>query len=101
MARYPLCAQFALLRLAALTCRARVSSFDVLRSILGCVLLTAAVLEGYQLAAGPVIETSFFTSRWFLIGLVEFELILGVWLLIAVNTQLAWYVSVRIKHFFE
>jgi hypothetical protein len=47
----------------------------------GLVLLTAAAFKGYQLATEPALENGVFTSRWFLMGLVEFELLLGIWLL--------------------
>jgi hypothetical protein len=50
--------------------------------LLSAVLLTATALKMHQLATGPVVENSLFTTRWFLIGLVEFELALGLWLLI-------------------
>ncbi|MHB1423824.1 MAG: MauE/DoxX family redox-associated membrane protein [Gemmataceae bacterium] len=50
--------------------------------LVGVVLLTAAALKIQQLSAGPTTENTLFTSRWFLIGLVECELALGLWLLI-------------------
>jgi len=59
----------------------RLAGYDVVRIVVGFVLLTAAALKGYQLAAGPVAETGLLTSRWFLIGVVEFELFFGLWLL--------------------
>jgi hypothetical protein len=55
---------------------------------LGVVLLTAAVLKTHQLATGPA-EHSLFTYRWLLIGLVEFELALGLWLLAGVYLEQA------------
>ncbi len=58
----------------------RLAGYDVVRIVLGLVLLTAAALKGYQLATEPVAETSLLTSRWFLIGAVEFELFFGLWL---------------------
>lgn len=41
---------------------------------LGLLLLTAAALNGYQLATEPGMSAGFFDSCWFLIGIVEFEL---------------------------
>ncbi len=49
--------------------------------VLGAVLLAAAAFKTHQLTSGPMPENSLFTSRWFLIGLGEFELALGLWLL--------------------
>jgi hypothetical protein len=50
-------------------------------AVLGVVLLIAAALKTHQLATGPSGENSLFTSRWFQIGLVEFESVLALWLL--------------------
>jgi hypothetical protein len=50
--------------------------------LIGVVLLTAAALKTHQLAAGPTQENGLFTSRGSLIALVEFELALGLWLLV-------------------
>jgi uncharacterized membrane protein YphA (DoxX/SURF4 family) len=55
--------------------------YDVVRLLLGVLLLTAGVLKGYELASGPVPETSPLTSRWLLIAVVEWELLFGAWLL--------------------
>jgi hypothetical protein len=54
----------------------------ILPATLGLVLLTAAALKVHQLTTGRVGESSLFTSRWSLIGLIELELALGVWLLL-------------------
>lgn len=50
--------------------------------VLGAVLLTAAALKTHQLATIPTAESVLFTSRWFLVSFVEFELALGLWLLV-------------------
>jgi len=55
--------------------------YDLVRVILGMILLTAAGLKGYQLATEPVPDTGILDSRWFLIAVVEFELLFGLWLL--------------------
>jgi methylamine utilization protein MauE len=55
--------------------------------LVGLVLLVAAVLKGYELATEPVPETSLFTARWFLTGLVEFELMLGLWLVSGLHAR--------------
>ena len=69
---------------------ARRTGYDVVRIVLGIVLLSAAVLKGHQLATEPVAETSLFTSRWFLIGVVEFELFFGLWLLCGLYPRRTW-----------
>ena len=57
------------------------AGYDVVRIVLGLVLLVAVALKGHQLATEPVAETGLLTSRWFLIAVVEFELFFGLWLL--------------------
>jgi len=49
--------------------------------IFGLVLLAAGGLKGYELATEPTAEKYLWTSRWFLIGLVYYQLALGLWLL--------------------
>jgi hypothetical protein len=48
---------------------------------LGLLLLSAAALKGYEVAAAPLPETSLWSSRGFLIGVIEAEFGLGLWLL--------------------
>jgi hypothetical protein len=48
---------------------------------LGALLLLAAGLKCHQLATEPVAEMDLWTSRWFLIALSNYELLLGLWLL--------------------
>ena len=69
-----------MLRLAADLRPAAVRSYGVVRVILGLILLIAAALKAFQLATEPVAESGLLTSRWFLIGGVEFELFFGLWL---------------------
>jgi len=59
----------------------RASGYDVTRCALGLLLLGAALLKGVQLTTGPAIGGDLFSSRRFLIGLVEFEVAFGLWLL--------------------
>lgn len=61
---------------------ARFTGYDAVRILLGLVLLTAAGLKGHQVATEPILETGLLNSRWFLIGVVEFELLFGLWLLV-------------------
>jgi hypothetical protein len=66
------------------------NAYDVVRIVLGLILLTAAALKGHQLATEPVAEASLFTSRWFLICVVEFELFFGLWLLSGIYPRRTW-----------
>jgi hypothetical protein len=52
----------------------------ILPFTLGSVLLVAAALKSEQLVAGQALESSFFTSRLSLTAIIEFELVLGLWL---------------------
>jgi hypothetical protein len=54
------------------------------------VLLLAAGLKGYQLSTEPVLGTSLLDSRWFLIGVIEFELLFGLWLFAGLLPSLSW-----------
>jgi hypothetical protein len=56
--------------------------------LVGLVLLVAAVLKTYHMASEPVAETSWVTSRWFQISLVEWELLLGLALLTGVMPRM-------------
>jgi hypothetical protein len=55
--------------------------FSVVRIGIAGLLLIAAALKGHQLATAPVADTGLLTSRWFLIGVVECELAIGLWFL--------------------
>jgi hypothetical protein len=64
------------------------SPFDGVRIILGVILLAAALLKGYELAAGSVVGTSLLTSPGFRLLVVAWELLLGLWLFAAVFPRL-------------
>lgn len=70
--------------------RPRLTSHSVVRWMLGLILLAAAGLEGHRLATEPVLGKGLFSHRWALMGLVEFEIFLGVWLLTGLYRRLAW-----------
>ncbi len=72
----------------------RVAGYDVLRIVLGSILIVAAGLKCYQLGSGPVAESGLLTSRWFLIVVVEFELLFGLWLLAGSSPKLTWCLSI-------
>ncbi len=59
----------------------QISGYDVVRALLAGILLAAAALKSYQLATEPTLGNSFLESRWFLMLVVEFELLFGFWLL--------------------
>lgn len=71
----------AMLRLLIGVQSSEVGKHDVVRIVGGMVLLTAAGLKAFQLLTGPILETGLLDSRWFLICIVEFELLFGLWLL--------------------
>jgi len=69
----------------------RVAGYDVVCVVLGLVLLTAAALKGSQLATEPIVGWGVLNSRWFLIGVVQFELFFGLWL--PANVAREWLVE--------
>ncbi len=72
----------------------RFAGYDVVRVILGLILLAAAVLKGHQLAREPVLGTGLLDSRFFLIGVVEFEFLFGLWLLAGMYPKLTWLAAI-------
>src|SRR5437868_5604700 len=65
----------------------------VLRTGVGVVLLTAAATKGYELATGPVLDGGFWSSRWLLSCVVEFELGLGLWLVSGLYAGLSMFIA--------
>ncbi|MGM0488775.1 MAG: MauE/DoxX family redox-associated membrane protein, partial [Planctomycetota bacterium] len=59
----------------------RGTMYDIVRIVLASVLLLAAGLKGYQLAMEPTLNTTVLDAPWFLIAVVEFELLFRLWLL--------------------
>ncbi len=72
----------------------RFQAYDLVRWLVGVVLLTAAAMKDYQLATGPVAETSLLTSRWFMITAVEFEWALGLCLVGGLWKRQTWWAAV-------
>jgi hypothetical protein len=66
---------------------------SILLKALGILLLTAAVLKGWQLLTEPVANSDIWSYRPFLILAVEFELALAVWLLSGLFRKAAWLAS--------
>jgi hypothetical protein len=63
---------------------------DIVIKLLGLLLMTAAILKGWQLLTEPIANKDIWTNRAFLIFTVEFELALGIWLLSGIFRKLAW-----------
>ena len=62
--------------------------------LLAMVLLAATVLKGRQLLTEPVLSSTVWSSRPFLIFQVEFEIALGIWFLSALFKKAAWLTAV-------
>src|SRR5216683_2726847 len=74
---------------------------------IGLVLLVTAGLKAYQLATEPTYEKDLFTSRWFLVILLEFELALGLLFLfnplprITRNLGIACFLAFSCRSFYQ
>jgi len=66
---------------------------NIVVKILAIVLLTAAVLKGWQLLTEPVANNDIWSYRPFLILTVELELALGIWLLSGLFKKATWLVT--------
>lgn len=66
-----------------------------IRYFIALLLFLAAFLKGYQLTTEPVAGFSLLTSRWFQIGLVEYQLALGLWLICGYRPTLARIVALN------
>lgn len=67
------------------------SANNIILKLLGLLLLTVAVLKGYELLTEPVVNSDIWSNRNFLIFTVEFEFALGIWLLSGLFRKLAWF----------
>jgi len=65
---------------------------NILLKLLGILLLTAAILKGWQLMTEPVANKDIWSNRAFLFFTVEFELALGIWLLSGLFKRAAWLI---------
>jgi len=66
------------------------STNDIVLKLLGILLLTAAILKGWQLLTEPVANNDIWSYRPFLIFTVEFEIALGIWLLSGLFKKAVW-----------
>ena len=66
---------------------------NILLKVLGILLLTGAILKGWQLLNEPVANSDIWSYRPFLVLTVEFELALAIWLLSGLFKKAAWLAS--------
>ncbi len=66
------------------------SASNIVLKLLGLLLLTGAVLKGWQLLTEPMANSDIWTNRAFLIVTVQFEIALGIWLLSGLFKKAAW-----------
>jgi len=74
---------------------------NILLKALGVLLLTAAVLKGWEVMNEPLANNNIFSSRWYHIMIVEFELAMGIWLVSGVLKKAAWLVTLCIFSLFS
>jgi hypothetical protein len=67
---------------------------DVLRLILGCLLLTAAAFKAHGLAIDPVPQDSYLASPRIIVASIELEIIVGGWLLSGWSSRAARTVAI-------
>lgn len=61
--------------------RRQFASWQILSVLLGSVLLVAVALKGQEIATTELLEDGLLSSRWFLVLVVEWEIIFALWLL--------------------
>lgn len=74
--------------------QARGRGAEVLRVVLGLLLLTAAALKSHGLALDPLAEDSFLSSPRLQIATIQVEVLLGLWLLSGWMRRVAWVVAI-------
>ncbi len=62
---------------------------EAVRILTACVLLLASGLKGYQLSTEPILGGGLLSNRWLMVLGVEFEIILGLWLLSGLRRRLS------------
>lgn len=71
----------------------RFTAYDARRVALGLLLIVATGLKAHQLATEPILGRGIFNSRWFLLGVVEWELLFGLWLLAGLWPRTTWVIA--------
>ncbi len=66
------------------------AGYDVVRVLLGILLLVAALLKTHQLATEPLPGITILESRWLLVPIVEFEILFGLMFLAGMHKRLTW-----------
>ena len=77
------------------------NAHSIVLKILGILLLTAAILKGWQLLTEPLANTDIWSYRPLLIFTIEFELALALWLLSGLFKKAAWLASVAVFSVFS
>lgn len=75
------------------------SGFAVVRLCLGCILLLAAILKLHQpgtALASLGLSFSESASYWLLLCVIEFEVLLGVWLIFGIAQRASWRCAIAI-----
>ena len=78
---------------AAVLGRDRCLRFRVVSVLLGVLLVFAAALKTHQMATEPIVGGGLFESRWFLAVAVQYELLLGFWLISGHFPRAAWWAA--------
>ena len=77
------------------------NAHSIVLKILGILLLTAAILKGWQLLTEPLANKDIWSYRPLLIFTVEFELALALWLLSGLFKKAAWLATVAVFSVFS
>lgn len=72
---------------------ARLQCSDVVRYVLGAILLVAAGLKAHELAMEPQVSAGVLEARWLLIAVVEGEILFGIWLVAGTYGRWSWAVA--------
>lgn len=71
----------------------RLLPYSLVARLLGLLLLMAAGLKLYGLRVEPVAGAGIFSAAEFQVAVVEFEIVLALWLLSGIRTVLSWLVA--------
>jgi hypothetical protein len=87
----------------ASSCENRITyrRWTVMRFVVAAILLIAAGLKTYQLATTPSLGDGLLHNWWFNVFVVEFELFIGVWLILGLLPKLTWLVTICLFSIFS